>query len=124
MYKVLIHILYNCRFFNYSNYFRWRIEYGSTMERLGGDEMGQTQVAHGQFHVDEPVTFNHPLDLHFAEVGLQGWGAPRICIQCFKFDEFGRRMLVGYGFASLPTTSGFYNDMQVCAFYHISIYYS
>ena len=50
---------------------RWRVEYGSTLERLGGDEMGQTQVAYAHFHEGEPVAFNHPLDLHFAQMGMQ-----------------------------------------------------
>ena len=51
--------------------FRWRIEYGNTLERLAGDEVGQTQVAYGTFHSNEPIPFNHPIDVHFAEVGLQ-----------------------------------------------------
>lgn len=92
---------------------RWRVEYGSTMERLGGDDQGQTQVAYARYHENEPITFNHPIDMHFAEVGLQGWGAPRICLQCFRYDEFGRRMLLGYGFANLPTTSGNYDNIEV-----------
>jgi hypothetical protein len=41
------------------------------MERIGGDELGQTQVAYSCFHEKEPLVFNHPIDVHFAEVGLQ-----------------------------------------------------
>ena len=57
--------------FNHICTYRWRIEYGSSVERIAGDELGQTQVAYSKFHASEPVPFNHPLDMHFAEIGLQ-----------------------------------------------------
>ena len=34
-------------------------------------------------------------------------------MQCFRYDAFGRRLLIGYGFANLPTTSGFYGNIEV-----------
>lgn len=78
------------------------------------------------------MIFNHPLDIHFAAAGLQvnyscqkksyvayrskntaiyrlasqGWGAPRITVQCYRMDWHGRRLLSGYGFAHLPSTAG------------------
>jgi B9 domain-containing protein 2 len=45
---------------------------------------------------------------HFLPFNLQGWGAPRISMQCFRLDVHGRRLLCGYGFAHLPTTPGFH----------------
>lgn len=38
---------------------------------LGGDLMGQTQIAYSRNHHSNPVPFNHPLDLHVAEWGMQ-----------------------------------------------------
>ena len=49
---------------------------GSGWEHLGGELFGQTQVAYPAFSMREAVPFNHPLDLHFAEPGIQvttGW---------------------------------------------------
>ena len=37
---------------------------------------------------------------------LQGLGAPRIAVQCYRMDWHGRRLLCGYGFAHLPTVPG------------------
>jgi hypothetical protein len=54
----------------------------------------------------ERVPFNHPVDIHFAEAGLQGWGAARITVQCYRLDYHGRRILSGYGFAHLPVSAG------------------
>ncbi len=41
------------------------------MEKLSGEDVGQTQVAYAKYSVNEPIQFNHPLDLHFASVGFQ-----------------------------------------------------
>ena len=40
---------------------RWKVEYGETMERLSGDDSGQTQVAYPQFHECESMPLNHPV---------------------------------------------------------------
>jgi B9 domain-containing protein 2 len=36
----------------------------------------------------------------------QGWGAPRLSVQCYRLDWHGRRILAGYGFAHLPIMPG------------------
>lgn len=38
----------------------------------------------------------------------KGWGAPRITLQSFRLDAFGRRILGGYGFIHIPMTPGFH----------------
>jgi hypothetical protein len=40
---------------------------------------GQTQVAYPAFGLREAVPFNHPLDLHFAEPGIQVGMATERC---------------------------------------------
>lgn len=50
---------------------RYKVEYGDSMERLSGDVSGQTHVGYPQFHEAESIPLNHPLDLHFASIGLQ-----------------------------------------------------
>jgi B9 domain-containing protein 2 len=49
-----------------------------------------------------PWTFEHVVDLR----PPQGWGAPRLTVQCYRLDWHGRRILAGYGFAHLPIASG------------------
>ena len=85
---------------------RWRIDTGKAWQLLGGEIQGQTQVSYCKARETENVPFNHPIDVHFAEAGLQGWGAPRISFQAYRLDWTGRRILVGYGFEHMPTAPG------------------
>lgn len=87
--------------------------------RLCGDDFGQSQVAYSTFFSSDVLQFNHPIDVQFAEIGMQGWGAARINVQVFKFDAHGRRMLQGYGFTHLPTSSGRHR-CEVCAVTNVS----
>ena len=48
--------------------------------------------------------WNHPIDVHFASASMLGW--PRIILQVWKLDEYGRTILSGYGFAHFPTSPG------------------
>lgn len=50
---------------------RWKFECGNAWQLLGGDEFGQSQVAYSKFSLDDPLPFNHPIDMHFAEIGIQ-----------------------------------------------------
>ena len=59
---------------------------GGAWKVLSGLKEGQTQV-------DCPATggvahFSHPIDLHFATRGLQGW--PKLWVQVYHQDSFGR----------------------------------
>lgn len=90
---------------------KYKVDFGKAWELLGGSFQGQTHVAY-PFNTRvrdpdvDPLVFNHPLDCHFAEVGLQGWGAPRISLQVYRMDWCGRKILAGYGFAHLPMLPG------------------
>ena len=99
---------------------RWKIEFDKAWQHLEGDLVGQTQYSYSRSGLAEETPLNHPLDLHFAESGLhvhwfysywhflrfQGWGAPRISLQCFRMDSYGRRAVAGYGFVHLPLVPG------------------
>ncbi len=85
---------------------RWKVDTGKAWQLLGGEAQGQTQVAYCLSRDSECVPLNHPIDVHFAEAGLQGWGAPRISFQAYRLDWTGRRILVGYGFEHLPVAPG------------------
>lgn len=92
--------------------FRWKIDSGKGWQHVAGDTFGQTQVAYCRHDITESVIFDHPLDLHYAEAGMQGWGSPRIAVQCYRLDWHGRRILSGYGFTHIPVTSG-YHKLEV-----------
>lgn len=85
---------------------RWKVEYGKAWDHLGGELLGQTQTAYCNAKDTELIPFNHPIDLHFSEAGLHGWGAPRLAMQTYRLDMYGRMILVGYGFSHLPTSPG------------------
>ncbi|XP_023347336.1 B9 domain-containing protein 2 [Eurytemora carolleeae] len=84
---------------------RWGIHTGGAWKVLAGTKEGQTQV-------DDPETgdiafFSHPIDIHFATRGLQGW--PKLWVQVYHQDSFARNELVGYGFTHLPSSPGLHN---------------
>lgn len=90
---------------------RWSIDAPSSWQHLGGEVLGQTQVSYcrnglGTILEKTCVPLNHPFDVHYAFYGLQGWGSSRISIQGFRMDNYGRRILCGYGFVHLPSIPG------------------
>ena len=57
-------------------FYRWKVDHGKIWEHLSGEIFGQTQISYCNSHTifnDAPysMTFNHPLDMHFAAAGLQ-----------------------------------------------------
>ncbi|XP_044527066.1 B9 domain-containing protein 2 isoform X2 [Gracilinanus agilis] len=69
---------------------------------LSGIREGQTQVDTPQ--LGDMAYWAHPIDLHFATKGLQGW--PRLHLQVWSQDSFGRCQLAGYGFCHVPSSPG------------------
>jgi hypothetical protein len=49
----------------------WKIDHGKAWQHLGGDLVGQTQFAYCRMKDSDLLSFNHPLDAHFAAAGLQ-----------------------------------------------------
>lgn len=81
---------------------KWGIHAGGAWKVISGIKEGQTQV-------DIPVISNtaywcHPIDVHFATKGIQGW--PKLDFQVWHQDVFGRDELYGYGFCHVPTSPG------------------
>ncbi|CAF0823982.1 unnamed protein product [Didymodactylos carnosus] len=81
---------------------KWKIHAGSAWRVLQGDQEGQTQVDSPSH---EPTAYwCHPIDLHFATKGLQGW--PKIHLQVWHQDSYGRNELYSYGFCHIPVSPG------------------
>ena len=47
---------------------------------------------------------SHPIDVHYALKGIDGW--PRLRLEVYGVDSYGRVELAGYGCAIIPTSSG------------------
>mmetsp|Transcript_3490 Transcript_3490/g.5314 ORF Transcript_3490/g.5314 Transcript_3490/m.5314 type:complete len:352 (-) Transcript_3490:3-1058(-) len=76
---------------------KWYIEWGKSWSLLEGEGLSQTQYTASN-------VWNHPIDVHFAATSMLEW--PRIIVQVWTLDSYGRSMLAGYGFTHLPTNPG------------------
>jgi hypothetical protein len=54
-----------------NNFCRWKIDCGKALQLIGGETLGQTHVAYASNLSIEDLVFNHPIDVHFAELGIQ-----------------------------------------------------
>ena len=81
---------------------KYSFEAGSNWRVLQG-------VTSGQTHCDSPTegetaVLAHPLELHYAVKGIDGW--PRLQLEVYGVDSFGRVELAGYGCAIVPASAG------------------
>uniref|UniRef100_A0A914UJ60 B9 domain-containing protein 2 n=1 Tax=Plectus sambesii TaxID=2011161 RepID=A0A914UJ60_9BILA len=81
---------------------RWEIQIGGGWRLLGGVREGQTQTDLPE--MNDVAHFCHPIDVHLATKTIQGW--PKIYIQVWHYDVYGRQELYGYGFCHVPTSPG------------------
>ncbi|KAE9414988.1 hypothetical protein Angca_003425 [Angiostrongylus cantonensis] len=81
---------------------RWRLQTGGGWRVVEGAVDGQTQTDLPSVY--EEAYFAHPIDLHLVTKTIQGW--PRIELQVWHHDTFGRQELLGYGSIFVPSTPG------------------
>lgn len=81
---------------------KWGVHTGGAWRLLSGLKEGQTQVDIPQ--TGEMAYWSHPIDLHYATKGLQGW--PKLHFQVWHQDSFGRCSLYGYGYCHVPSSPG------------------
>lgn len=84
---------------------KWGVHAGGAWKLLAGNKEGQTQVDNPQN--EEFAAWCHPVDLHYATKGLQGW--PRLHVQVWHQDGFGRNELFAYGFVHIPSSPGLHS---------------
>lgn len=75
---------------------------GNNWKLISGKKEGQTQVDTPVY--DKITTWSHPIDVHFATRGVQGW--PKLYLQVYHYDKFGRGEIYGYGFTNIPMSPG------------------
>jgi len=88
---------------------KWGIHAGGAWRLLAGLKEGQTQSDNPENA--EIAYFCHPIDIHFATRGLQGW--PKIHVEVWHQDNFGRCEIYGYGFVHIPSSPG-YHEVDAC----------
>ncbi|KAM9168549.1 LOW QUALITY PROTEIN: B9 domain-containing protein 2 [Mergus octosetaceus] len=81
---------------------KWGLHAGSAWKLLEGLREGQTQVDDPQ--AGDMAYWCHPIDVHYATKGLQGW--PKLHLEVWHQDSLGRSELLGYGFCHVPSTPG------------------
>jgi B9 domain-containing protein 2 len=89
---------------------KYVVEMGSTWRVLEGDTRGQSHYDNPQDRLN--TVWSHPLDLHLAAKALQGW--PKITLEVWSQDAFGRTELAGYGMVHVPSSPGTYRLEVPC----------
>ncbi|XP_030330872.1 B9 domain-containing protein 2 [Strigops habroptila] len=84
---------------------KWGLQAGAAWRPLSGLTAGQTHVDDPQ--ADDVTYWCHPIDVHYATKGLQGW--PRLHVQVWHQDALGRRHVLGYGFCHVPAAPGLHS---------------
>jgi B9 domain-containing protein 2 len=72
---------------------------GVQWAHIEGHDAGSTHVSYWNPH---PV-WAHPIDLHYTMQSVQGW--PKVSLQVWSVDEYGRKDLMGYGTCHVPLPS-------------------
>ncbi|XP_067942559.1 B9 domain-containing protein 2-like [Watersipora subatra] len=89
----------------HSLFCKWGIHAGGAWRIINGQRHGQTQVDLPQN--EAMAAWSHPIDIHYVTKGLQGW--PKVHVQVWHQDAFGRNELYGYGFVHIPTSPGMHD---------------
>ncbi|KAM7299943.1 putative B9 domain-containing protein [Ixodes scapularis] len=92
------------RGFDGSNLFcKWKLIFGDGWTLVEGCKEGQTQVDRHRWEEDRAV-WSHPIDVHLTTRGIQDW--PRLVLEVWRQDTYGRSDLSGYASCHLPSSPG------------------
>ncbi|KAL3096944.1 hypothetical protein niasHS_002660 [Heterodera schachtii] len=80
---------------------RWALHIGGGWRVIEGDQEGQTQT---DLSDTDRAYFAHPIDIHLATRTIQGW--PKLLLEVWHYDTYGRHQVCGYGTCSVPTCPG------------------
>lgn len=73
---------------------------GTQWTHVEGANKGSTHVMQNSH---DGVAWSYPIDAHFGMQAVQGW--PRIALQVWSVDRYGRKDLAGYGTCFVPMPS-------------------
>ncbi|XP_018315478.1 tectonic-3 [Mycetomoellerius zeteki] len=83
---------------------KWNFYVGNGWKIISGHEEGQTQES-CDFYTNNPV-WDHPVDLHYTTETIQN--SPKLLLQVFCRDNYGRIIFLSYGVYNVPVSSGSY----------------
>ncbi|XP_018377352.1 PREDICTED: tectonic-3-like [Trachymyrmex cornetzi] len=83
---------------------KWNFYVGNGWKIISGHEEGQTQES-CDFYTNNPV-WDHPVDLHYTTQTIQN--SPKLLLQVFGRDNYGRIIFLSYGVYNVPVSSGSY----------------
>lgn len=75
----------------------FEVVHGVQWRHVEGRPRGSTHVMENHH---DGVVWSFPIDVHYAAQSIQGW--PKIAIQVWALDEYGRKDLAGYGTCYVP----------------------
>ncbi|XP_020286033.1 B9 domain-containing protein 2-like isoform X2 [Pseudomyrmex gracilis] len=85
---------------------KWTFHVGNGWKVISGNEEGQTQES-CDLYTNNPV-WDHPVDLHYSTQTLQN--SPKLLLQVFCRDTYGRILFLSYGVHSIPLSPGNWKD--------------
>ncbi|XP_008555137.1 tectonic-1 isoform X2 [Microplitis demolitor] len=83
---------------------KWSFHTGSGWKLINGNSEGQTQECRDLYR--KKLAWDHPIDLHYTTHTIQG--SPKLLLQIFSRDNYGRILFTAYGTCSVPLTPGFH----------------
>eukprot|EP00300_Choanocystis_sp_HF-7_P034409 c47133_g1_i1.p2 GENE.c47133_g1_i1~~c47133_g1_i1.p2 ORF type:complete len:185 (-),score=17.50 c47133_g1_i1:108-662(-) len=104
-----------CGFPSNSLFCKWELEAGyngtSGWRVVTGATKGRTQVDLPEDDAGTGIAvFAHPMDVHYACDSVRGW--PRLKVEVWHQDTYGRCELYGYGFVHVPSAPGQF-DLEI-----------
>lgn len=81
---------------------RWKLIFGGSWKAIEGLTEGFSQLDNPQS--GDIAYWSHPVDVHFLTSGVGGW--PKIEVEVWKQDKYGRGSLCSYGCLHVPSEPG------------------
>lgn len=89
-------------------YCRYAFHMGPDWSIVSGPDSGISQTARkSPFFTNQGIVWNFPIDLTFKATNVYGW--PRLSLNIYGIDFFGRDVVRGYGSILIPLIPGIYN---------------
>ena len=77
---------------------------GDEKKKIEGGSPLQEQTQYSYFGDGDMAVWAHPINFCFTSNTLLGW--PRLLLEIFKLDSYGREDTAGYGVLTLPKFAG------------------
>lgn len=86
----------------------YEVVVGSQWTHVEGGTKGTTHVMENSH---DGIAWSHPIDIHYWLRSVQGW--PKLALQVWSVDAYGRKDLAGYGTCFIPLPSPAEHTLEV-----------